>query len=246
MKITQILKNHKWAIFFALITAVIIAFPQVYFRYHHHDVYQGIEIMGDSPWTPRIREVQDGHPLLGSTYLKEGKSDPYLFQPLGSIIVGYLGKIFSLDINNTILLSRLLFPFLVFLVIYSFVFLLSRDKLTALASSMMVLLAKVLLSRPGLPQILSGESPRSFLHFIRPVIRSLPSFFFFSFLLFFWLFLKKKQWRWGVASTIILGLTFYDYFYTKHPLIQIMKKLHKDLESLKVERLFLDFWFLVF
>lgn len=212
----QILKNHKWAILLALVVAVLAAFPPIYFRYHHSDVYQGIELMPDSPWTPRVREVMDGHFNLGSIYYKEGKNDPYLFQPLGSIIVASLGKIFSLDINNTILLFRLFFPALVFLIIYSFVVLFSKNKLAALASSILILLALDLLSRPeyGILKILDGESPRSFLQIARPVNPALTYLFFFSFLLLFWLFYERKQWRWGVLSMIILGLTFYDYFYT--------------------------------
>lgn len=211
---TQVLKNHKWAIFLALVVVVIVAYPQLYFSYDHQDTYQGIEIMGSSHWVSRVKEVQDGHPGFGSIYLKDGKNDPYLFQPLGSIIVGYLGKAFSLDLNNTILLSRFFFPFLVFLIIYSFTLLISKDKLTALAAPTMVLLGKTLISRTGLLRILEGEGFNKFLKITSPVIPALPYFFFFSFLLFFWLFLIKKQWWWGILSTLMLGLAFYDYFYT--------------------------------
>ncbi len=214
MSIVQILKNHKWAVVFGLMIAILVASFQIYFRYDNKDIYQGIEIMGDSPWTARIREIQDGHPLLGSIYFKEGKNDPYLFQPLGSILSGYLGSIFSLDINNTILLARLVFPFLVFLVIYAFVFLLSKDKSTALTSSIVIILAKVLFTRYGIFKILDGISPRSFLRFARPVIPALPTLFLFSFLLLFWLFLEKKHKKWGVLSVMVLGFSFYDYFYT--------------------------------
>ncbi|MDP3990735.1 MAG: hypothetical protein Q8P63_00275, partial [Candidatus Nealsonbacteria bacterium] len=132
---TQLLKNHKWAIIFALIAVIITAFPQVYFRYDHQDIYQGIESLGATEKMPRIREVMDGHPTLSSPYLKEGKDGPYLNNLLGSNIIGYLGKIFSLDFNNTILLSRLIFPVFAFIIIYGFVLLLSKNKLAALTSS---------------------------------------------------------------------------------------------------------------
>ncbi len=212
-KIIQIIKSHKWAVILAVLAVIIIAFPQAYFRYDNQDTYQGMELLIQSPCTPWIREALDGHLSLGSIYLRDGKDDPYIFQPLGAVMIASLGKIFFLDFNNTLLLSRLLFSFLVFLLIYGFVFALSKSKLAALASSTLFFLGGELISRSGLLQILGGESPRPFLYFFRPLIPILPALFFFGFLLFFWLFLEKKQWRWGMASAITLGLSFYNYFY---------------------------------
>jgi len=215
----QIIKDHKWAIILAFITAIIIAAPQVYFRYDNQDAYKGIEIIGASDdelsFLNRVREAQDGHLSLSSTYYKEGKDEPYLFMPLGVDIVALSGQALSLDLNNTILFSRLFFSFLVFILIYGFVFILSGQKLTALASSAAVLLASVLLGREALFKVLSGDSPRTgFLMMMRPVDPAMIFIFFFGFLLCFWLFLERKQWRWGIASTVLLGLSFYDYLYT--------------------------------
>ena len=94
----QILKNHKWAIFLAILTGVIVAYPQVYLRWDLGDSYQGIGLMGasddESAWMSRVKEVQDGHPTFSSVHFKDGKNDPYLFQPLGTMIVAYSGKLF--------------------------------------------------------------------------------------------------------------------------------------------------------
>ena len=217
--IKLILNNHKWAIILAILVAVIIAYPQVYFRYDHQDAYHGIELIGasddESVWSSRVREAQDGHLSLSCVYFKDGKNDPYIIQPLGSTIVAYLGKIFSLDLNNTILFSRLFFPFIVFLIIYGFILLFTKDKLTALVTPSALFLASTLLGRWDIFQLLSGESPKTdFLLLTRPVNPALTWFFFFGFLLFFWLYLEKKQWRWGILSALMLGLSFYDYFYT--------------------------------
>lgn len=211
----QMLKNHKWAVILALAAVIITVSPQVYFRYDHQDIYQGIELIGGTEKMPRVREVQDGHlPPTSSPYLKEGKEDPYIRPPLNAIIIGYLGKVFSLDFNNTILLSRLLFPFLLFLIIYGFVFLLSQDKLAALTSSLMIFLGRELISRNGFWQLWQGAGGDDFLPFFRPVVSSLIALFFFAFLLFFWLFWERRQWRWGILSLAVLGTTFYEYFYT--------------------------------
>ncbi|PIR44972.1 MAG: hypothetical protein COV10_02075 [Candidatus Vogelbacteria bacterium CG10_big_fil_rev_8_21_14_0_10_51_16] len=208
--------NHKLALVLALLASFIVAFPQIYFRFEHGSdgVYQGIELLPDSPWSARAREAQDGHLNFGNIYQKDGKDQPYLFQPLGSIIVGTLGKIFSLDINNTFLLSRFVFTFAVFLLIYSFVFLFSKNKFAALCSAAILILAEATLSFSGLSRLLHGLSPDNFLRIGRPVNPAMVYFFLFAFLASFWLFYKRRNWRYGVLSVVILGLTFYNYFYT--------------------------------
>lgn len=218
-KIIQILKDHKWAILLAFIAAVIIASPQVYLRYDLGDSYQGIEIMGASDdeqnWLPRVREVQDGYPTFSCVFFKDGKDWPYLLQPLGTIMFASSGSLLSLDFNNTILLSRFFFSFIVFLIIYAFVFFLSKNKLTALSITTFFVLAKALFNRTLIAHLLSWGSPSlKFLNLTRPVNPLMTYFFFFGFLLFFWLFLKRKQWRWGILSALFLGLSFYDYFFT--------------------------------
>lgn len=219
----QALKFHRVAILFAVIGGLIVAFPQMYFRIDNAELYQegveAIEMLPDSKWTPRLREIQDGHPSWGSIYWKEGKDDPYLFQPLGSMVVAYTGQLLGLGINNTILLSRLLFTVVAFLLIYSFGYLLSRDKLVALTSTSVILFAESILYPSGLRFILTGgllqgESPLSFLEIARPVNSLMIFIFFFLFLVSFWLYYKRNTIKWGVLSAIFLGLNFYNYFYS--------------------------------
>jgi len=193
----QILLDHKTAILLAILTSIIVALPQVYFRIDHREFYQegiqAIEMLPDSPWSGRVREVQDGHPNFGNIYQKDGKDNPYLLQPLGSIVVGYMGKIFSLDINNTFLLSRLVLTFFVFLLIYSFIFLISRNKLVALAGAAVLLLADSILNFYGIPLLFSGVSPENFLGIARPVNPAMIYILFFGFLITFWLFYKRRR-----------------------------------------------------
>ncbi|MDO8621537.1 MAG: hypothetical protein Q7R31_04650, partial [Candidatus Levybacteria bacterium] len=135
-------------------------------------------------------------------------------QPLGSMVVGYLGMVFSLDINNTFLLSRFLLTFMVFLLIYCFVLLLSRDKLAALCSAAVLLLVDSVLSYSGIYRILHGISPDNFLRIARPVNPAMIYILLFSFLISFWLFYKEIKWFYGIVRAVLLGLNFYNYFYT--------------------------------
>ena len=207
----------------AVLTSVIVASPQIYFRLEHKNdgIYQGVELLPDSPWSARAREVQDGHPNFGNIYQKYGKDDPYILQPLGSMVVAYMGEMFSLDINNTFLLSRFVLSFLVFLLVYGFVFLLSKDKLVALCGAAVNLLADSILSYSGFVQLFfHGASYENFLRLSKPVNPAMIYFFLFGFLIVFWLFYRKRglsaqaNWGYGIASAVLLGLNFYNYFYT--------------------------------
>ncbi len=214
LKLGQILKEHKIAFIFAFLVSIITIFPQIYFRSDHHDIYRGVELLPDSPWSARVREVQDGHPNFGSIYYKDGKDNPYLFQPLGSMVVAYMGQALSLDINDTILLSRIVLPFVTFILIYTFIFLLSRERLTALSAAAVLLLADSVLSLSGLLRIFHGLSPDSFLRLARPVNPAMIYIFLFAFLVTFWIFYRNRDWRYGIASAVLLGLNFYNYFYS--------------------------------
>jgi hypothetical protein len=210
------LQNHRIAVFLAIITALIVALPQVYFRIDHRDdgVYAGIELLPDSPWSARAREVMDGHPWFGNIYNKDGKDLPYLFQPLGSMTVAYMGELFGLDINNTLLLSRLVLTFVVFMLMYGFVFLISGDKRAAISSTILFLLMEGAMSPNGLMNLLHGVSPESFLRMARPVNPAMVYVLLFSFLITFWLYYKGQGKRYGFLSALFLGLNFYNYFYT--------------------------------
>ncbi len=216
------LQGHKAAIALAILTSLIIAFPQIYFRIDHKELYQegieAIEMLPDSPWSARAREVQDGHPKLGGIYYRDGKDDPYIFQPLGSNIVAYTGKIFGLGINDTLLLARIVYPFVTFMLIYLFVYSLSKYKRAALASASVVLLAEPILSPVGLKRFFdgslwSGTVPVNFLELTAPVNPAMIFIFLFGFLVVFWKYYQKRTWQWGIASALLLGLNVYTYFY---------------------------------
>lgn len=205
---------HKAAIIIAILLSLIAAAPQIYLRIDPDNINTGIEVLPDSPWSARTREVQDGHPNFGAIYYKDGKDNPYLFQPLGSMVVGYMGKALSLDIADTILLSKFVLPFFTLLILYSFLYLFSRDKLLALAASALLLFADSILSKYGILQVLHGSSPDNFLRMARPVNPAVIYILFFGFLSAFWRYYKMPTLKWGVISAVVLGLNFYNYFWS--------------------------------
>ncbi len=214
-KFKALILFHGAALALAVLTSFISMAPQIAFRAEHRSdgIYQGIEMLPDSPWTPRAREIMDGH-HFGSIYYKDGKNDPYLFQPLGSMVTAYLGKAFGLGINDTILLSRAVLPFASFLLLYGFVYLLSRKRSVALAAASVLLLAEGALSGFGLFSLLQGVSPADFIRIARPVNPAMLYIFFFGFLAAFYRFWRTGDWRWGALAAVLLGANFYNYFYS--------------------------------
>lgn len=214
-RMKQLFLDHKFAVILALFVSILAASPQVVFRIQHaHDgVYQGIELLPDNSWPPRVREIQDGHGF-GSIYYKDGKNDPYVLQPFGSTVVAYMGEVFSLNINDTLLLTRFVLSFFVFLLIYAFVFVLSRDRLAALCGSSMLLLVDAVMNLSSLRRLIYGISPSNFLNIGLPVNPAMIFIPLFGFLTAFWLFYRKGGWRLWVLSAFLLGLNFYTYFYS--------------------------------
>lgn len=218
-KIFQFLISHNWAIVLAIVIGLIMVLPQAYFRYENRDAYQGIELnMKGSDelfYLARIQEVKDGHWSLANPFWKEGKDLSYL-QPAGSeILAAWFGQIFGLNLANTVLLERFVFPAVIFLFVYALVFLLSKRKIISLLASATVLLSTELLSPAALWNLLihqkADEHFLPFSHLISPQTHLL---FFFGFLLFFWLFLDKEKTIYGIISSIVFGLSFYTYPYT--------------------------------
>ena len=124
--------------------SILVVLLQILFRIEHKVLEQSterIELLPDSPWSPRVREIQDGH-SFGNIYNKQGKDNPYLFQPLGSMIVAYMGMLFSLGINNYDFTFSNCPTVCCFLLIYWFALLLSRDKLVSIVIAAIFLLCR--------------------------------------------------------------------------------------------------------
>lgn len=216
-KTFKILSYHKLAVITAILIGVIIAFPQVYFQFTQKDSYKGIALGGTSDETAflvRIQEVRDGHYTLANSSWVDGKDLPYLFPPFSENITSFTGQIFGLNLVNTITLNRFIFPTFLFLLIYALLYQLTKRKSVALVASITVLLSTNLVNPMAIWNLfIHRKTYTDFMLFSR-LITPIHLSFFFGFLLLFWFFLQKRKWVYGVASGVILGLSFYTYPYT--------------------------------
>ncbi|OGZ32161.1 MAG: hypothetical protein A3I88_02460 [Candidatus Portnoybacteria bacterium RIFCSPLOWO2_12_FULL_39_9] len=237
----KIIIQHKWAVILAVLVGLIIAFPHLYFRFEYRDIYQGIGFSGadEEAYLTRLQEIRDGHYATANYVWLEGKDLPYLLPPLSEIITSFLGRIFGLNLIDTAVLARFVFPAFVFLLIYALVYQLTRQKKIALAASLTVLLSTNLVEPRALWDLLiEQKTDNDFLPFSRLIAPPVHSLFLFGFLLLFWFFLQNKKWVYpapfkglmspvvkkikvferrgvyGIFSGLVLGLSFYTYPYT--------------------------------
>ncbi len=212
----------------ALIVGVFIVAPPLYFRYGS-GLYQGVDFFRadvEPYYLSSIQEVYDGHYFLGNIYSTDGKDKPSLTrQLLSTWIVAGLGKILKISAADINLLTKFLFPFLLFLLVYALFYELTQEWLYALLAAVFIMLAPATLeffnpaSWWGI--VTRGDflaSNYQFLSYSRPINPQVSSFFFYGYFLLLWKFLYgsktgRAEKIYGALAAITLGLSFYTYFF---------------------------------
>lgn len=227
----QSVRGYWWVILLAVAVGILIFAPAVYFRYFDFG-YKGIDFFGsdaENYYVGQIQEIYDGRWSSGNVFLAENKNDPYVQQPLPAIIVALLGKILGLSAININLLTKFLFPALLTVIVYLFFSDLTgrKDVAVLMAVFVMLIQATWIFINPSswLPFLLKGEfrgTDYNFISYARPINPQISSIFFFGYLLCIWRLLfrtseqltEKSEKIYGIASAVILGLSFYIYFFT--------------------------------
>lgn len=224
----NIFKEHYLIIFISIAVGVLMIAPSFYFRYFDSG-YQGIDFFGSDSevdYLAQIQEVYDGYWSSGSVYLADQKDSVHLWQNLGPIIVASLGKISGLSARDINMAVKFFFPALLTLLVYwLFLSIFNRKYLAVLmAVFVMLIQASWTFLNPAswFSILLDGTFPSTnanFLTYARPINPQVSSFFFFGYLLCLWRFLfsgisEKLQRIYGLVGAVILGLSFYVYFFT--------------------------------
>ncbi len=216
-------RAHTGALALVLLVGVITIAPQLIFQSTLGAQYQGIYLGGtdnEDYYAGRVHEAFDGHYAIGNAFLYEGRNSLFLQPPLGELLYLPLGTIFSFDPVKTLVWgSRFVFPALLTLAIYFFVYKLFTSKLLALTASGCIVLASQFVFFPGqlfnlIKANYNAFSIDSFLIYTRPVIPQTSALFFFLFLLLTFLLLYKRRMAWhSYLSGILYGLSIYLYLY---------------------------------
>lgn len=240
-----------WVI--AVAIGILMIAPSFYFHYFD-PAYRGIEFFGsdaEPDYLSQIQEIYDGHWSSGNIYLADQKDSLYLQQNLSPIIVALLGKILGLSAIAINMAAKFFFPALLTILLYAFFKDVFGRKDLAILMAVFIMLTQAtwaFLNPASWPAILlEGKFPgtdSNFLTYARPINPQVSSFFFFGYLLCIWNFLfkpitEKSKKIPGILSAVILGLSFYTYFFTFSFLLAINGLLGlwflfiKDRQSLK-------------
>lgn len=209
----------------AILVGVIIAFPAAYFHFFD-SAYRGIEFLGSDAeigYLAQAQEIADGHFNLGNPYLVDLKDRPYVQQPLSPAIMAGLSTVLGLSIPQGAIIAQFFFPAFLTIIIYLFFKEITKQKKISLFISLFIMMASASLifmnPRAWIPfftkGIFIGTDPQ-FLSYARAINPQISSLFFFGYLLFLYkcLYGTKQKKLFGIFAALLLGLSFYTYFFT--------------------------------
>lgn len=235
-KIISWITFHRLAVFVALVVGIISIAPQIFFSFSPS--YKGVQMLGtdgENFYVARIHEIYEGHFSLGNVFLPD-KDKPYMLTPFGEILVGGLGNVLSFSAVGVAVFSKMLFPFFLFLLFYSFVYEIflsasnrsevsvlgngEASKCIAIVSASLFLLGENLLSSVrDVAGLAAFTTPaRDFLLYTRPIHPEVSSLFLFSALYLLWKVIGREEaggrlLLFGVCLGVISGFSIYVYIY---------------------------------
>jgi len=220
------INNHKLALISALIVGIIYIAPNIFFIGSLGDNYQGIPMMqtaNEDFYLARIQKIMDGHSLLGPAVFYENRQQGSLTPAGGEIFYVLFSLLFQQSPVNILIASRFVLPFILFLLIYFLIRLLTTgidsisNKINAIAGALFITLGYDLVDFKTAWLFLIGHiNGGNFLIWTRPVNPIMGGIFLFSFLLCLWIIIKREH---GHKNLIImagsfLALAIYTYFFS--------------------------------
>lgn len=132
------IKQHWAAVAVSLIFGILMVLPFLYFQIKLGENFKGIlpEIVNDENfYYARIKDVMDGHQLLGNAYLYEHKNELPQSVFLAEYLLAQPLKLFGIGINTARLIYNFLLPAIAFILTYAALYLVTRKRSWSLAFS---------------------------------------------------------------------------------------------------------------
>ena len=227
-KLLILIKNHRLAISFAILTGVIYLAPHIFFIASMGEKYQGIPMMqtaNENFYLARMQEILDGHPALGSFVYYEYKGQWPLSPPTGEFFYALPALLFNVSPANIVIISRFVLLAILFLLVYALISGLTvssfsfANKFNAIAGALWVTLGYDLIDFRSLWNFLAGKQDilaGGFLVWSRPVNPILGAIFLFSFLLLLLALWQKTKYRKTgiIFAGLFLALMMASYFFS--------------------------------
>lgn len=211
------LKKHRIAIFFSLLVGIIAVAPHIYFIAKNKTSYKGIYML-ESDAERNYLGRQAAALQYGSAvnpFIKGAQAEPSV--PYSKIEgwITYPGKLFGLSVLELNLVYKFLFPGIVFFLFYLLFRAIGIEGELSIVGPILIVLGSELFSVSGIKNLVLWRSVYDqFMVYARPINPQISSVFFLSYILLFISNLNKPNKFKVFALAIILGLSFYVYFYT--------------------------------
>ena len=199
-------------ILFALIVGLIYILPHILFIFEEgKDYHLFFKTYEDSQfYAVRVREAYDGNYLSSDPYIFENKAKPYIRSFLSEYLVGILGRISGLSIDNLFVSGDFIFPIIIFFLLFYFLLPVVQSEPLSLLGAILIMLAEF---PDSLTALIKLGIPNHFLTFSRPISPQFHYIFFITCLIFIYKSLANGKKGCILLSGISLGLLFYAYPY---------------------------------
>ncbi|MFH1621469.1 MAG: hypothetical protein ABIB04_05315 [Patescibacteria group bacterium] len=214
-------RKNAIVILLATVVGLLSISPSLLAMHALGEDYQGMPLYyldDEDIYTARMREVLDGHWLVGSPFFHEYKDSIPTMLPIGEYVYALPALVTRIPLVDIVLATKFLFPTVLFLLVF-FLFMELADeeglrkpstRLTGIASGFAVTLVYDVYS------LMSSLKPDGGIHLsiwtrtVNPILGALAIF---SFLIFFWRAIKggKKS---DIAIAGIIATLSFAYFFS--------------------------------
>ncbi len=212
--LVQLLHRHWVAVGIAVMVGLLTMAPFVAFRFD--PVYKGVEMIGsdaEEHYVARTQEAYDGYPSVGNTFMPN-KEQPYGPAGLGEWVVYVLGKTLGVSAPEANVFAKFLFPAVLVLLIYAWVYSMLGNKTAALFAGMAPILGYNLVSsmQSWVAGLRGTTIDSMFLIFARPINPQVSSVNLFGTLLLLYRGFhsgRKPLWWEVVGAGVLAGSALY-------------------------------------
>lgn len=209
-----IFKNHYLACLLAILVGTASIAPLLLAQQAIGEDYQGIPLLfqaNEDHYMARIQEIVDGYWFVGSPFLYEYKDNLGIVFPIGEFLYALPVLLFGIPVLSVIMAVKFIFPALLFLLVYSLIYILSKrtssDKITAALGGLIITFGENFVNYKQVLFLLGGHSTDLLLSlWTRPVNPITGALFLFIFLILLCKSINSRKWYYPVASGIVVGL----------------------------------------
>lgn len=225
----EFITKHRFGLITAFLVGLICVLPQIIFIATLGDNYRGIHILqtpNESGYIAIMQEILDGHTRVASMPFFEYKDGIPLLPPTLAYIYTAPAQIFGVSLINVVIASKFVFPAVLFLSVYLFLYELMKTKneadnklraLFAIVAGVLVVFGFDLVDYNSVISYIMGRSsPGGFLIWTRPInpIFGAILLFLFLFSLNRFNFKKKKCWIFCCSISLALMMASYVFSWT--------------------------------